>query len=357
MTMARESKPHLHKGYWRCRIDGREVHLGADKRAAFAKFHQLMTDRLAEDLDDRPRTVNGVIAAWLKLNDKPGYADWLAQFREFAGDVSLRNVEKDLLTRYHLHLKDQTGKRRVYDRKAKAWGIGSTGKALSPKTQRHYIRAATAVLKWAHEQEWLDVLPVTPKVPKPIKQARDLDTGAIIKALDTFATKRARRAGRILRFIAETGCRPSEACHLEWQHVQLDRLVCILPEHKTAESTGQPRTIYITPGALDVLRGIVEDRRLSIAPLAGPVFTTGDGRPYKPSGLRSIMRRHFGGATPYQLRHAYAQRNSDNGMRVDDLAKQLGHVSTETTAFYYQVRDARAVEAAKTVKPLAAAAG
>jgi hypothetical protein len=42
---------------------------------------------------------------------------------------------------------------------------------------------------------------------------------------------------------------------------------------------------------------------------------------------------------------------------VDVMAKLMGHNSTTTTAFYYEVRDARAVEAAKGIKPQTTKAG
>ena len=57
--MPRESKPHLHNGYWRTRIDGKQIHLGKNKRTAFAEFHRLMRDKLRVDPSDRPATIAG----------------------------------------------------------------------------------------------------------------------------------------------------------------------------------------------------------------------------------------------------------------------------------------------------------
>lgn len=243
---------------------------------------------------------------------------------------------------------------------ALAWAnlvrVTSTGKPLSLKTIRHYIRAATAVLRWAHDQEWIDRMPAVPKLPKPMRQARDLDGTRIGSTFETF-TGKAKRTGHIFRFILATGCRLSEACKLEWEHVHLDRGLCILPEHKTAESSGRPRSIYLTPDALAVLTELADERRLSVVPLSGIVFRNGKGEAYKPSGLRSILRRHAGGATPYQLRHTFCQTGSDGGTPIEVMAKLMGHASTETTAFYYEVRDARAVEAAKGMSIKATKAG
>ncbi len=45
--MGRPAKPFFRKQTksWYCSIDGRQISLGANKRAAFEKFHELMADR------------------------------------------------------------------------------------------------------------------------------------------------------------------------------------------------------------------------------------------------------------------------------------------------------------------------
>ncbi len=342
----RQSKPHLHGGYYRCRIDGQEKHLGKDKRLAMQRFRRLMLERVVDtNADGPPRTVNGAIVAWRKIHDRPCYTYWLAPFAEFAGGRFLNDVGQDLLTRYLLHLKDRQARRWSYDAKARTWSPRDTGRGLSDETIRHYIRAASSVLKWCHRQKWSSDLPDTPKMPCPVRHVRDLAPGELLAALESMKS-RSGRAERILRFIAVTGCRPGEACGLEWEHVHLERGVCLLSAHKTARKTGKPRTLYLTPEAREVLADLQADanRRMNGKP-TGPVFTSGDGVPYKPSGLRSILKR-WAGATPYQLRHTFAQTASERGTPVDVLAKLLGHRTTHTTAFYYDVRDERAIAAA-----------
>ena len=207
---------------------------------------------------------------------------------------------------------------------------------LKPETIRHWLRTATAVLRWAVEQEWVATMPKVPKLPTPMRQNRDVAPERLREILSALPE----RAGRILRFIAYTGCRPSEACRLDWSHVHLDLGVCILPVHKTAAKSGKPRTIYLTAEAADVLRGM--------RPATGPVFTNRYGRRYTPAGLRSILRRR-GGVTPYQLRHTFAQVASDTLTR-DELAVVLGHKTDRTTGFYFEVRDKRAQAAVGNIR-------
>ncbi|MBI4578452.1 MAG: site-specific integrase, partial [Planctomycetes bacterium] len=193
----------------------------------------------------------------------------------------------------------------------------------------------------AHGQGWTACSPEPPRLPKAPRPARDIAPARLDEVLDGLP-KQTKRAQQILRFIAETGCRPSEACSLQWHHVHLDVGLCILSEHKTANETGQPRTIYLTDGAREVLE--------ALEPGDGHVFTSRLGKPYTPAGLRSILRRH-GGFTPYQLRHTFAQQVSDsNEVPIEVLSRLLGHSSTRTTEVYFKVRDKRAMEAAKRIK-------
>ena len=338
--MARPSKIHPHRGKWRFRIAGKEYEFETERQAK-AQFHILMGRHLAETGNtDRPHTVAGAVEKWLALNGAERYGQWLAPFLEFAGRVYLDDVGRDLLTRYHVHLKGQKAKRATYDKKTKTWTAEPTDKPLAAETIRHYIRAATAVLKWAEAQGWADCVPILPKLPKPFKRARDVQPARLSEILDSLPD----RAGHVLRFIAFTGARPSEALRLEWRQVNLDARVCTLDEHKTADDTGEPRTLYLTDQALVILQALKPDEP------EGHVFTSRLGKPYTVAGLRAILKRH-GGITPYQLRHSFAQMVSDSGKTsLEDLSRLMGHTGTKMTEHYFRVRDARAVKAAKRIK-------
>ena len=336
--MPRESKPHLHKGYWRTRINGATIYLGKDERKAKAEFHRLMRDKFKVDTSDRPETVAGIVAAWLDLNDRAAIKDRLRAFVKFAADEYLDDVDADLLARYHLHLKRQKALRRAYNKTTKTWSMKPTNRRLSNETIRNYVRTAAKMLRWAHKRKWLSEAPEVPALGSSQRNDRDVGDDRLQAAFESLPD----RAGRPLRFIAETGCRPGEACKLKWEYVHLDVGTCILPvgQHKSGTKTGKPRTIYLTPGAVEILSGM--------RPTVGHVFLSRFGKPYTPSGLRSILRRH-GGITPYQLRHSFAQRASEQ-QSTEDLAKLLGN--TERAArFYFEVRDKRAIQVARSLRP------
>jgi len=74
-------------------------------------------------------------------------------------------------------------------------------------------------------------------------------------------------------------------------------------------------------------------------PTVGHVFANRYGRPYKPAGLCSILKRH-GGITRYQLRHTFAQTVSDSGdVPVEVLTRLMGHAYTKTTWPYFKAQD------------------
>ena len=174
-----------------------------------------------------------------------------------------------------------------------------------------------------------------PRTPKPVNRPRDIDH----KRLTAVFNSLPERAGVVLRFILETGCRPGEACYLLWSEVDFDRSVCILSDHKTAR-TGRTRTVFLSPGAVDILKAQPHKSE--------HVFTSRLGKPYTPSGLRSIAKRH-GLDTVYSLRHTRAQTMLDGRVPMEDVAKLLGHKDLSIVQTYAQVRDDRARDVARSL--------
>lgn len=321
--MPRRPKPHLNKGYWRCRIDGVEHHLGKDKAAAHREFHRIMAEKGEPVIVPAPVVMSEIVDRWQEFNPSRDYADRLKSFTAHTGATTLARITRDILVVYHRYLKERS---------------------LAPKTMRDRVQTAARVLAWARDRGWIDVTPDRPRLAKPVRKARDIPLESITGALESLPT----RSGRILRFILETGCRPIEARLLKWSEVDLARAVCVLHAHKTGHSTGKPRTLYLTPASIAVLSAVPRKED-------GFVFPTRYGDPYTASGLRSIFKRHTG-YTPNQLRHTFAQARSEE-IGTAELAKLLGHTDLSTTQYYFQVRDARARRVAGQLSSLAPPSG
>jgi len=101
--------------------------------------------------------------------------------------------------------------------------------------------------------------------------------------------------------------------------------------------------VYLTPAA----RALLDDGRAHNPD--EPCFPASHGGCYTPAGLRAILRRR-GLTGAYQLRHTFAQQALDTpGVRMEDVAKLLGHADLRMVQVYAQVRDRRARQVAETI--------
>ena len=286
------------------------------------RFLELCDEHGAKAIPGDPTSVPGLCAAWLEINPSPHYDYCLNDFITFAYGAPLSRIPADFLHRYHGYLK---GKKTIKGKK-----IFRNG----PQTIRHKLGAAIRVLKYGQKIGLLEKLPDLPVMPKIVNQPKDVPLDELVSIFEKLKDSRRKRASLIFHFILATGCRPGEACQLDWDDVDLRDRKCIIRRHKTAHH-GKNRTIYLNPAAIGVL-----EETATLGPREGPVFKSRNGNAYKVNGLRSILTRL--GAKPYSLRHTFAQNVLDQGGSVDDLRKLLGHAPDSTiTKRYAEIRDAR----------------
>jgi site-specific recombinase XerD len=102
------------------------------------------------------------------------------------------------------------------------------------------------------------------------------------------------------------------------------------------------RTVGLDPGAMAIVLRWVETRqRLGVGSRA-PLFCTLQGRPLKPSYVRTMLARMAERAgiekrvVPHGLRHTMAFELMMEGVPVPVIQKQLGHASLATTQRYLE---------------------
>lgn len=307
--------------YFSLRVAGKLHHLGVDHAEAHRKAAVLLAGAVRQT---EPLTVAGLVRAWLIEHPGAHNNEFSSYYVTFAGAMLLSSLEPDCL--------------RVYARDIQQRG-------LSASTQRTYVRYAKLVLTWAREREWIDFEPYPVKLPTPKRSPKDLP----LQTLHEILVLTPERARRILRFMLFTGCRPSEACALEWSMFDERNRAFRLVAHKTANTTGKDRIIHLSPAAMAVLDELPHPR-------VGVVFQNRQRRAYKPNGLRTILQRagkahprkiHVSG--PYVLRHSFAQAVLDSGVSIEDVAGLLGHVGLRSITVYAQVRDERLGRVAATL--------
>ncbi len=267
-----------------------------------------------------PETVGELIALWITTTE-PG--EWsccvLEAWKEAAWSTPLREVDRDHLLRFHQHLKRTKG------------GQKHNLHANGPRTIQAKMLQAAKVLRWAHRRGFIDLMPDMPTLEKPTKRPRDygqVDLQEIFGHLPQSTEP-------ILRFILETGCRPSEACRLRWEDVDLTTNLCVIDRHKIVKRTGEPRTIALSPAARSILEPMPHRE--------GHVFLNRLKQPFKPGGLRSTLRRSTKKkfSRVYSFRHTRAQSILDNGGSLEDVAAILGN-SVQAAAIYAKIRAERA---------------
>ena len=157
------------------------------------------------------------------------------------------------------------------------------------------------------------------------------------------------------------GVRTEEARALRWKHVDLDgdpdaepaipphvavwRSVRVHGETKTERSR---RTLGLPQMAVEALRALLEsqaDERLLAGERwqdSGLVFTTHLGTALDAGNVRKMFKRICRVAgigdswTPRELRTSFVSLMSHRGVRIEEIARLVGHASTRTTEVVYR---------------------
>jgi integrase/recombinase XerD len=133
-------------------------------------------------------------------------------------------------------------------------------------------------------------------------------------------------AGRIIRFLAETGMRQEEVCGLEWSQVSVQRREVRLTKTKTSS----PRVVPLSDAAIDTLVGTPRH-------ITSPyVFWHHDGKRHSTfaNSFALIARRAGVPFRCHDLRHAFASRFLQATGDIPALQAILGHKTIAMTMRY-----------------------
>lgn len=229
---------------------------------------------------------------------------------------------------------------------------------------RHLYAAVLACWRWAarpiegrEPERLLDVNPLEgAERPRKGKVRQVVVPWATIEALLEFAEDRAfsqtwsncqlaRKKVLMLRLVAESGCRPLEACSLEWDWVHLKERVIIIPpaQHKTGWHRGSERIFGLTERMAESLAPLYAARGLITHPRW--VFALAGGRmPTRPrfdhwfADLRTDAIEAGipipSSMTLYSLRHSLVTQARQGGISYHDLAAHMGHSEQVAETIY-----------------------
>lgn len=157
----------------------------------------------------------------------------------------------------------------------------------------------------------------------------------------------------IFRFLWATGCRTCEARSVLWDQVDWQREVIVLPQHKTALSTGRARYIPVRR-VVRLLRWLHARRRTG----QRHIFVNNLGKPLTADRLSKVFRSYADAAglplsvSPYSARHGLTVRLLEAGVGARQIANVLGHTTARYVDLYGQATRTHAAHLNDVLKGL-----
>ena len=216
---------------------------------------------------------------------------------------------------------DEITRGRLADYAAARLKAGATG-----ATVRRDLATLSCLCSCAVAWDFIEVNPVKQFSKRHLKEAPPRTTYPTTEQVDRLIANASPMAGRIIRFLAETGMRQEEVCSLEWPQVSLQRREVRLTKTKTSS----PRVVPLSDAALGTILGTP---RHSTAPW---VYWHDDGARY--TNFAGIFRKiAWRAKVPFRchdLRHHFASEFAQRTGDLPALQAILGHKTIQMTMRY-----------------------
>ncbi len=263
--MARRPKPWYRRdrGAWFVSIDGVRHNLGPDKKAAFVKFHAMLSRPANRRLaGDSLVTIIDAFLEWCQHHRAADtylwYRDRLQRFAEVHPNLTTRDLRP-----FHVQ----------------QWLDGMEG--LASGSKRNYCRAVKRVMRWAQQQGYVDFNPIAMlEQPKAGRRETVISADEFDKLLESVSD----RSFRDLPITTwETGCRPQESLRVEARHVDLTNSRWVFPESESKVEI--LRIVYLTDEALAITK------RLMLLYPDGKLFRNSTGVPWTTDAVNCAFTR------------------------------------------------------------------
>ncbi|WP_322622146.1 tyrosine-type recombinase/integrase [Aedoeadaptatus coxii] len=285
------------------------------------------------------------------------YKDFLqGRTMERFGNKKIKAIKKADIVDYIKHLKKTPSK--------------TTGKPLSPKTIKHYRDCLRALFNYAEDLKIISETPVHNIKINPVPnqvQGRYYEPDQLDQVMEALQEKGDFKYYVFFVLQLYTGCRPSEIYGLTWNKIDFDRSMItidqalvlsresvgyVLKPTKTCDTRTKP-----LPGSLLQLLERLKSESLGVTDY---VFTNSKGDHLVQDAFRKYLKKFCAKhdlpyIPPYGIRHTTGTILAAKGIPVANVAKQLGHASTQTTSKYIHATRSVDEEAenilADTVRP------
>jgi integrase len=193
-----------------------------------------------------------------------------------------------------------------------------------------------------HGKKWrLGAKPKEMTLPEP----EQFD--AIVKAVETSGAGQARHCADLVRFLAFSGCRISEAKQVLWQDVDFERGEMRIHNAKRSKTTSAHdlRYVPIIPAMRELLERLHTDQKPKPT---DRVCVLGECEKSLTRACKIVGASRI---THHDLRHLFATRCIEAGVDIPTVSRWLGHVDGGALAMkvYGHLRRSHSQESAKLV--------
>ncbi len=215
----------------------------------------------------------------------------------------------------------------------------------SPASIARKVAAIKSFYFYLLEQQLIAVNPTleldAPKVTKQPPHPLTVDQVNALLSAAIEATPKGYRDRALMELLYASGVRVTELVMLDVESVDLEN--CVLRVGREGEM--HARSLPLNERAVGALRVYIEKGRAAFQAAAevDALFLNPRGEPLTRQGVWLILKRYVKQAgiecevTPHSLRHSFAAHRLQNGERVQDLQRLLGHAHLSTTQVYSRV--------------------
>jgi site-specific recombinase XerD len=216
----------------------------------------------------------------------------------------------------------------------------------SAHTLHAHYRALRRFFRWLEKRHLIAENPMRMIEPPrlPARQPRGVqarDVEALLMSTDDSWHGRRDRA--IILLLWDTGLRASELCNLNLEDLNLARRRLVVRSGKG----DRDRTVFLGQRAAAALADWLTVRGEENG--CSRIFISENGKPLTRRGLSSMLRRRKersgveSPCNPHAFRHGFATAYLDNGGRIHNLQRLLGHTTLRSTEVYLWSSEYQAV--------------
>ncbi len=263
------------------------------------------------------------------------YQHYLDRFIEFAGDIPVNDITREMIRKYRLWLNRYEN---------------DQGETLALITQSYHLIALRGFLTYLSHRDIPSLSPekiILPKVSR--KQVTFLHYDEVERLLQQIplTDEAGLRDRAIIELLFSSGLRISELVNLNRDHINTERR-----EFMVRGKGQKDRPVFISQSAATRVTDYLDARTDSLVPLFISYSrnvqpnTSGDYRRLTARSIQRVLSRYakLAGITkhvsPHTLRHSYATDLLMNGADIRSVQSMLGHSSIITTQVYTHVTDA-----------------